>query len=194
MSNKQKKIQRHQNASSKTSLTSSSKISRKKSAEIINLNNTSMVDNDIDSMLFSLRSEKSADISNVVNVDLMMLSEKEKPAVSIFVPSGREKLADIINIDAMMTSRKNSNEITEKEKSYVISEEFNYTMNLLNSKVSALYKLCRYISDQQQENSKSLEKLVTLDELSDFWNMFAAFGKEKLDRIDSTTSSLKIAE
>ncbi|RGB24592.1 hypothetical protein C1646_772847 [Rhizophagus diaphanus] len=167
-------------ASSKTSLTSSSKISRKKSAEIINLDDTSMVDNDVDPMLSSLGSEKSANISNVVNVDLMMLSEKEKSAVSVFVSSGYGKSADIININAMMTSRKNSNEsfsmsiddeydnlpsspvgghyfplqlpkqVTEKEKSYVTSKEFNYTMNLLNSKVSALYKLCRYISDQQQ--------------------------------------------
>ncbi|RGB25554.1 hypothetical protein C1646_747295 [Rhizophagus diaphanus] len=190
-------------ASSKTSLTSSSKISRKKSAEIINLDDTSMVDNDVDPMLSSLGSEKSADISNVVNIDPMMPSKKEKSAVSVFVPNGCEKSADIINIDAMMTSHKNLNEsfsmsiddeydnlplspagghyfplqspkqVTEKEKSYYItSEEFNYTMNLLNLKVSALYKLCRYISDQQQENSKSLEKLVALDELSDyFWNV-----------------------
>ncbi|RGB21434.1 hypothetical protein C1646_778040 [Rhizophagus diaphanus] len=124
---------------------------------------------------------------------------KRKSAVSDFVSSGRGKSADIINIDAMMTSRMNSNEsflmsiddeydnlpsspaggyyfplqslkqVTEKEKSYVIYEKFNYTMNLLNSKVSTLYKLYRYISDQQQGNSKLLEKLVTLDELSDYF-------------------------
>ncbi|RGB24738.1 hypothetical protein C1646_803692 [Rhizophagus diaphanus] len=184
-----------------------------------------MVDNEVDLTLSSLGSKKSADISNVVNVDPMMPSKKEKSAVSVFVPNGCRKSADIINIDVIMTSRKNSNEsfsmsiddkydnlpsspvgeyyfplqlpkqVTEKEKSYVTFEEFNYTMNLLNLKVSTLYKLCRYISNQQQENSKSLEKLVALDELSDyFWNIFAAFGKEKLDYIDSTTSPLKIAE
>ncbi|GBC07011.1 hypothetical protein RclHR1_00720020 [Rhizophagus clarus] len=34
-----------------------------------------------------------------------------------------------------------------------------------------MYMICRFISSQQQENSKSLNKLVALDELSDgFWN------------------------
>ncbi|RGB22921.1 hypothetical protein C1646_775295 [Rhizophagus diaphanus] len=164
---------------SKTSIETELLCEKVSQAEIINLDDTSMIDNDIDPMLSSLRSEKSADISNIVNVDPMMPSKKEKSAVSVFVPSGREKLADIININVMMTSRKNSNksflmsindkydnllsspagrhyfplqspkQVTEKEKSYITSEEFNYTMNLLNSKVNALYKLCRYISDQQ---------------------------------------------
>ena len=60
----------------------------------------------------------------------------------------------------------------EEQKRYITISKFNYSMNLLNDKISALYKLCRHISDQQQENKKSLGKLVTFDELSDeFWNV-----------------------
>lgn len=60
----------------------------------------------------------------------------------------------------------------EKSETYLTTAEFNYTMELLNSKINAVYKLCRYISDQQQENTKSVSKLVALDELSDgFWNV-----------------------
>jgi hypothetical protein len=57
-------------------------------------------------------------------------------------------------------------------RTYLTKEEFNYTMNLLDTKISSLYTLCRYISDKQQEDSKALKKLVALDDLSnDFWNV-----------------------
>jgi hypothetical protein len=56
--------------------------------------------------------------------------------------------------------------------SHVTLSDFNYSMNLIDKKVSTLYELCRYISSQQQENSKALKKLVALDELSEgFWNV-----------------------
>jgi hypothetical protein len=55
---------------------------------------------------------------------------------------------------------------------YVTNRDFNYTMHLMDNKINSLYKLCRYISDQQQQSTKSLTKLVALDELSDgFWNV-----------------------
>ncbi|CAB5386460.1 unnamed protein product [Rhizophagus irregularis] len=99
--------------SSKTSVTSSSKISCKKSVEIINFDNTSIVDNDVNLTLSSFGSEKLANISNIINVDPITPSEKEKSAVSIFVSmifsSGCEKSADIINSDVMITFCKNSN-------------------------------------------------------------------------------------
>lgn len=58
------------------------------------------------------------------------------------------------------------------EGSYLTVKEFNYTMTLLDNKINTLYKLCRYISDNQQESSKTLKKLVVEDELSDtFWNV-----------------------
>ena len=57
-------------------------------------------------------------------------------------------------------------------RTYLTKEEFDYTMNLLDTKISSLYTLCRYISDKQQEDSKALKKLVALDDLSnDFWNV-----------------------
>jgi hypothetical protein len=55
---------------------------------------------------------------------------------------------------------------------YITTKEFEYTMNLFDEKLNSLYKLCRFMSDTQQENKKSLKKLVALDELSDtFWNV-----------------------
>src|SRR5436305_1068806 len=51
-------------------------------------------------------------------------------------------------------------------------KDFTYAISLLDDKINALYKLCRYISDQQQKNNLSLQKLVMADELSDdFWNV-----------------------
>jgi hypothetical protein len=60
----------------------------------------------------------------------------------------------------------------DKARTYITTEEFNYTMGLLDAKLNSVYRLCRYISDQQQQNTKSLKKLVAIDELSDdFWNV-----------------------
>jgi hypothetical protein len=57
-------------------------------------------------------------------------------------------------------------------KAYLTKEEFDYTMKLIDGKIAALYKLCRFISEQQQDNTKSLKRLVVLDELSEgFWNV-----------------------
>ena len=57
-------------------------------------------------------------------------------------------------------------------KEPLTKEEFTYAISLLDDKINALYKLCRYISDQQQKNTSSLQKLVVADELSDnFWNV-----------------------
>ena len=55
---------------------------------------------------------------------------------------------------------------------YLKKQDFNYTMQLMDDKINSLYKLCRFISDQQEKMANSLKKLVTLDELSEnFWNV-----------------------
>jgi hypothetical protein len=65
-----------------------------------------------------------------------------------------------------------SNESVQQLNSYVSAKDFNYSMSLIDEKINALYKLCRFIGDQQQENVKMLKKLVALDELTDnFWNV-----------------------
>jgi len=57
-------------------------------------------------------------------------------------------------------------------KTYLTKEEFDYTMNLVDTKITSVYKLCRYIGDKQNENSKALKRLVAFDELSEgFWNV-----------------------
>ena len=60
----------------------------------------------------------------------------------------------------------------DKDETYLMTKDFNYTMTVLDEKINSLYKLCRFIGDQQQNMAKSLQKLVALDELSDqFWNV-----------------------
>ena len=60
----------------------------------------------------------------------------------------------------------------DKDGTYLMTKDFNYAMTVLDDKINSLYKLCRYIGDQQQNMSNSLQKLVALDELSEqFWNV-----------------------
>ncbi|GET03194.1 hypothetical protein GLOIN_2v1870636 [Rhizophagus clarus] len=59
----------------------------------------------------------------------------------------------------------------ETDSSHITLKDFNYSITLIDKKINVLYEICRFISSQQQENSKSLNKLVAFDELSDgFWN------------------------
>jgi len=45
-------------------------------------------------------------------------------------------------------------------------------MDLLNAKINLIYKLVRFIGNEQQKAAKTLKKLVALDELSEgFWNV-----------------------
>jgi hypothetical protein len=63
-------------------------------------------------------------------------------------------------------------EPSEIPGTYLKTKDFNYTMKLMDDKINSLYKLCRYISDKQENMETSLKKLVALDELSDnFWNV-----------------------
>ncbi|GBC18999.2 hypothetical protein GLOIN_2v1846469 [Rhizophagus irregularis DAOM 181602=DAOM 197198] len=54
---------------------------------------------------------------------------------------------------------------------YLTVKEFNYAMNALDGKVNAIYKLCRYIGDQQQKSIQDTQNVAKSDVLSDdFWN------------------------
>ena len=60
----------------------------------------------------------------------------------------------------------------DKVETYLMTKDFNYAMTVLDDKINSLYRLCRYIGDQQQNIANSLQKLVALDELSEqFWNV-----------------------
>ena len=61
--------------------------------------------------------------------------------------------------------------IVEGER-YLTVKEFNYAMNALDGKVNAIYKLCRYIGDQQQKSIQDTQNIAKSDVLSDdFWNV-----------------------
>lgn len=73
-----------------------------------------------------------------------------------------------------VTSRRPPQPLIKKSvaKTYLTKEEFDYTIKLLDAKINSIYKLCKYIGDKQNENSKDLKRLVALDELSEeFWNV-----------------------
>jgi len=61
----------------------------------------------------------------------------------------------------------NNNVSTSEIRAYLKTKDFYYTMQLMDDKINSLYKLCRYISDQQEKTATSLKKLVALDELSE---------------------------
>ena len=45
-------------------------------------------------------------------------------------------------------------------------------MNALDGKVNAIYKLCRYIGDQQQKSIQDTQNVAKSDVLNDdFWNV-----------------------
>jgi hypothetical protein len=86
---------------------------------------------------------------------------------------GHDKYFDD-DLHESVTSRRPSQTLIKKSvaKTYLTKEEFDYTIKLLNTKITSIYKLCRYIGDKQNENSKDLKRLVALDELSEeFWNV-----------------------
>ena len=61
---------------------------------------------------------------------------------------------------------------SEISGTFLKTKDFNYTIQLMDNKINSLYKLCRFISDQQEKTANSLKKLVALDELSEnFWNV-----------------------
>jgi hypothetical protein len=55
---------------------------------------------------------------------------------------------------------------------YLTKKDFSYAMGMIDKKLTSVYKLCKFISEVQQTEKKSLEKLAALDELTDsFWNV-----------------------
>lgn len=83
----------------------------------------------------------------------------------------RESVATGVHI---LSSHRPSQPLVNKSvaKTYLTKEEFDYSMNLLDTKITSIYKLCRYIGDKQNDHSKALKRLVVLDEISEeFWSV-----------------------
>ncbi|CAG8776968.1 19141_t:CDS:2, partial [Rhizophagus irregularis] len=75
--------------------------------------------------------------------------------------------------------------IEECDECYLTIEKFNYTMKLLDEKITLIYRLCRRISEQQRLDSQTIQRLVVVDELSDeFWNRaYKKVSKELIPKI-----------
>ncbi|GBC50631.2 hypothetical protein GLOIN_2v1846469 [Rhizophagus irregularis DAOM 181602=DAOM 197198] len=69
-----------------------------------------------------------------------------------------------------------------EDECYLMVKEFNYTMNALDGKVNAIYKLCRYIRDQQQKSIQDTQNVAKSDVLSDdFWNALETYLSKHAD-------------
>jgi hypothetical protein len=141
-------------------------LSRKKSTEVINIDD----DNDVRSNL------ADAAFINVVGdptaTSTPMAPSRRKSNDSASMSIDDDGPSSPTNEESIMSQSSSKRLLAEQTVTYLTTEEFKYTMDLLDSKINAIYKVCRFISDQQQENTKSLAKLVALDELSDnFWKV-----------------------
>src|SRR3989337_120815 len=108
---------------------------------------------------------KSRDPSSVEMVDADNLNDDNPLPVSKEFSSQRS-LAKSASTSLTPTPT-SSTPTPQTQGPYLTTKEFNYTMTLLDNKINALYKLCRHIGDKQQENSRMISKLVTVNELSD---------------------------
>jgi hypothetical protein len=108
---------------------------------------------------------KSRDPSSVEMVDADNLDDDNPSPVS-------KEFSSLRSLAKSASTSTSSTPTPQTQGPYLTTKDFNYTMTLLDNKINALYKLCRYIGDEQQENSRLISKLVAIDELSDgFWNV-----------------------
>ncbi|RGB27109.1 hypothetical protein C1646_769526 [Rhizophagus diaphanus] len=56
----------------------------------------------------------------------------------------------------------NKHDEKSHDERYLTVKQFNYSMNLLNVKISSIYKLLHHVSDQQQKDSQIIQKLVVV--------------------------------
>ena len=84
----------------------------------------------------------------------------------------RKKSTDSMMIDIDVNSSPPPPPVDLAPVQELTIKEFNYAMKMMDDKISSIYRLCRYIGDQQREMATALKKLVALDELSEnFWNV-----------------------
>jgi len=113
---------------------------------------------------------KSRDPSSVKMVDADNLDNDNPSPVSKEFSSLRS-LAKSASASASTSTSSTPTPQTQAGP-YLTTKDFNYTMTLIDNKINALYKLCRHIGDEQQENLRLISRLVAVDELSDgFWNV-----------------------
>jgi len=111
---------------------------------------------------------KSRDPSSVEMVDADNLDDDNPSPVSKEFSS----LRSLAKSASASTSTSSTPTPQTQTGPYLTTKDFNYTMTLIDNKINALYKLCRHIGDEQQENSRLISRLVAIDELSDgFWNV-----------------------
>ena len=108
---------------------------------------------------------KSRDPSSVEMVDADNLDDDNPSPVS-------KEFSSLRSLAKSASTSTSSTPTPQTQGPYLTTKDFNYTMTLIDNKINALYKLCRHIGDEQQENSRLISKLVAIDELSDgFWNV-----------------------
>ncbi|CAB4439153.1 unnamed protein product [Rhizophagus irregularis] len=85
----------------------------------------------------------------------------------------RDDIEVQVRIQQTVDPQTNNPQINKEDitQTYITKDEFDYAMQLLDKKITSVYRLCKFISETQQVEKKSLERLIALDELTDsFWN------------------------
>jgi hypothetical protein len=142
----------------------SSRLSRRNSGERMNVDTTNT-----SSRLSRRNSGKQKNV-DAINTSSRLSRKNSEERMNI----DDEDIHNNLNDDYFKSYSSNKSEA--ENGPYLTTNEFNYTMSVIDEKIGSLYKLCRFISETQQENKKALKKLVALDELSDvFWNVSYLF-------------------
>ena len=134
--------------------------------EVVDTRKKSLVPPYLEDVVVVDTHRKSRDPSSVEMVDADNLDDNNPSPVS----------KEFFSLRSLAKSASTSTSSTPTPQTqagpYLTTKDFNYTMTLIDNKINALYKLCRHIGNEQQENSRLIIRLVAIDELSDgFWNV-----------------------
>ncbi|CAG8578174.1 2655_t:CDS:2, partial [Dentiscutata heterogama] len=119
--------------------------------------------------------ESSISVSQQDDDELLCLSQES----FLSRTSGQSRDSFSMSLDEGLSN------YSSTEKTSLTTDEFNYTIKLLDQRINALYQLCRFIVTKQKETSKNIKKLLAFDELSDsFWNKaYKEVAKELIPKI-----------
>ncbi|CAG8515255.1 12050_t:CDS:2, partial [Racocetra fulgida] len=77
------------------------------------------------------------------------------------------------------------NYVSSKKK-FLTVDDFNYSIKMLDKKITSLYQLCHFVATKQKEISKNIKKLIAFEELSDK-KYLAENAEHFIDTIGKTT-------
>ncbi|CAG8503683.1 12680_t:CDS:2 [Gigaspora margarita] len=84
--------------------------------------------------------------------ELFILSAKN-------LKKNKDQFLVLVDLQKRKSPESENNTFSDEDNNFsdsLIADDFNYTISIVNSKLNTLYKLCRFLGDQQQQVSKDL--------------------------------------